>query len=379
MFTYSMLKNLVFLSLLFVFPGKPPVKKATTANPKWVQMFNGKDLTDWHPKIRYHDLDDNFKNTFRVENGLLEVRYDQYDNFNETYGHIFYKKPYSYYLIGVEYRFVGEQCKGGAGWAYKNNGIMIHGQPPETMKKDQDFPNSIEVQLLGGSGKGNRPTANVCTPGTQYENDGKIIIVGQFTNYNGTTSNYIARLNTNGNLDTSFHTGTGIKNGTNYSNAVSVVLQSDGKIIVGGYFLTYNGITSNYIARINANGTLDNTFLALPGANTWVKSISMQSDNKIIITGYFTAYNNTNRNYLARLNTNGTLDTSLHIGTGPDNTTDANIIQPDGKIIISGNFLTYNGDSTNGIARLNTNGTLDTTFHCMGSLMCTPYKLTNPR
>jgi beta-glucanase (GH16 family) len=175
MFTYSMLKNLVFLSLLFVFPGKPPVKKATTANPKWVQMFNGKDLTDWHPKIRYHDLDDNFKNTFRVENGLLEVRYDQYDNFNETYGHIFYKKPYSYYLIGVEYRFVGEQCKGGAGWAYKNNGIMIHGQPPETMKKDQDFPNSIEVQLLGGSGKGNRPTANVCTPGTQYENDGKII------------------------------------------------------------------------------------------------------------------------------------------------------------------------------------------------------------
>jgi hypothetical protein len=101
---------------------------------------------------------------------------------------LFYKKPFSHYLIGVEYRFVGEQVKGGAGWAYKNNGIMFHGQPPETMKKDQDFPNSMEAQLLGGSGSGDRPTANLCTPGTQFERDGKII-TQHCTNSNSKTFN----------------------------------------------------------------------------------------------------------------------------------------------------------------------------------------------
>ncbi len=170
-----MLRNLLFLGLIFLVFTSSTIKDTTAADPKWEQLFNGKNLNGWHPKIRYHDLDDNFNNTFRVENGLLEVRYDQYDNFNETYGHLFYKKPFSYYLIAVEYRFVGDQCKGGPGWAFRNNGIMIHGQAPETMKKDQDFPNSMEVQLLGGTGKGNRSTANLCTPGTQFERDGKII------------------------------------------------------------------------------------------------------------------------------------------------------------------------------------------------------------
>jgi len=174
MFKYLTLLNAVLLSVLLSFTGDAD-KNTTAADPKWEQLFNGKDLTGWTPKIRYHDLGDNYNNTFRVENGLLEVRYDKYDKFNETYGHLFYKKPYSHYLIAVEYRFVGEQCKGGPGWAFRNNGIMIHGQAPETMQKDQDFPNSMEVQLLGGSGKGNRPTANLCTPGTQFERDGKII------------------------------------------------------------------------------------------------------------------------------------------------------------------------------------------------------------
>ncbi len=175
MFKFTMLRNLLFLGLIFLVFTSSTIKDTTAADPKWEQLFNGKNLNGWHPKIRYHDLDDNFNNTFRVENGLLEVRYDQYDNFNETYGHLFYKKPFSYYLIAVEYRFVGDQCKGGPGWAFRNNGIMIHGQAPETMKKDQDFPNSMEVQLLGGTGKGNRSTANLCTPGTQFERDGKII------------------------------------------------------------------------------------------------------------------------------------------------------------------------------------------------------------
>ncbi len=144
-------------------------------NMKWKQLFNGKDLNDWEIKIRYHELNENYANTFRVKDGQIQVRYDQYDAFNEQFGHLFYKQPYSSYLIGVEYRFVGDQVKGGPGWAYRNSGIMVHGQEPATMTKDQDFPNSIEVQLLGGNGRGQRSTANLCTPGTQYVKDGKLI------------------------------------------------------------------------------------------------------------------------------------------------------------------------------------------------------------
>jgi hypothetical protein len=173
MYKYTKLTGLLFLSLIFAFTGN--ANKNVAADPKWEQLFNGKDLTGWTPKIRYHEYGDNWNNTFRVENGLLENRYDQYEKFDETYGHLFYKKPYSYYLIGVEYRFVGDQVKGGPGWAFRNNGVMFHGQDPQTMKKDQDFPNSMEAQLLGGSGNGTRSTANLCTPGTQFERDGKII------------------------------------------------------------------------------------------------------------------------------------------------------------------------------------------------------------
>ena len=173
MLRYVVLLNVLLLSFIFVFTGSSD--KTTGANPKWEQLFNGKNLNGWHAKVRYHDLDDNFNNTFRVENGLLRVSYDQYDDFKATYAHLFYKKPFSYYLLAAEYRFVGEQCKGGPGWAMRNNGLMIHGQMAETMKKDQDYPNSIEVQLLGGLGGGDRSTANLCTPGTQYEKDGEVI------------------------------------------------------------------------------------------------------------------------------------------------------------------------------------------------------------
>lgn len=143
-------------------------------NGKWKQLFNGKNLKDWNVKISGHDYNDNFGNTFRVEDGLLKVNYDAYDSFNEQFGHIFYKTPYSYYLIAVEYRFVGKQAKDGPEWAFKNSGIMIHCQPPSTMLKNQDFPISIEVQLLGGDSTGQRPTCNLCTPGTNVEMDGKL-------------------------------------------------------------------------------------------------------------------------------------------------------------------------------------------------------------
>jgi hypothetical protein len=141
----------------------------------WVSLFNGKNLDRWKVKITGYDLNDNFGDTFRVEDGILKVSYDQYDKFNGRFGHLFYDGTFSHYILHVEYRFVGEQCPGGPGWAFRNNGIMIHGQSPESMKKDQDFPDSIEVQLLGGNGKDERPTGNLCTPGTHVVMDGKLV------------------------------------------------------------------------------------------------------------------------------------------------------------------------------------------------------------
>lgn len=120
---------------------------------EWIQLFNGKDLTGWTPKIRYHEAGENWGDTFRVEDGVLKVSYDKYDQFDSKFGHLFYNEPFSHYIIRVEYRFVGEQCPGGPGWALRNSGIMVHGESPKTMGKDQDFPASIEVQLLGGTGK----------------------------------------------------------------------------------------------------------------------------------------------------------------------------------------------------------------------------------
>ncbi len=152
-------------------------KNTSVKSLKWQPLFHGENLDNWDIKLRGHELGDNFGNTFRVEDGNLQIRYDQYDKgFENKFGHIFYEEPFSSYLVGVEYRFVGEQVDDGPGaWAYRNNGIMIHGQDPATMDKDQDFPNSIEVQLLGGNGQDDRSTANLCTPGTQFVMDGELI------------------------------------------------------------------------------------------------------------------------------------------------------------------------------------------------------------
>src|SRR6266508_2567256 len=128
----------------------------TTNDPdkkEWIQLFNGKDLKDWTPKI---------------------TGYDQYDKFDNRFGHIFYRDKFSHYVIAVEYRFVGEQAKEGPNWATRNSGIMVHCQSPQSMGKNQDFPISIEVQLLGGLGKGPRTTANLCTPGTNVVMNGQL-------------------------------------------------------------------------------------------------------------------------------------------------------------------------------------------------------------
>lgn len=150
--------------------------ESSTARPdgEWLQLFNGKNLDGWTPKIRGYALGENFGNTFRVQDGVMQVGYEQYEDFGERFGHIFYKDKFSHYRIRLEYRFVGEQCAGGPGWAFRNSGIMIHSQAPETMGLDQNFPVSIEVQLLGGKAEGTRTTSNLCTPGTNVVMNGKL-------------------------------------------------------------------------------------------------------------------------------------------------------------------------------------------------------------
>jgi hypothetical protein len=165
--------RLIFLmlmasSLSFVHSGYCQDPAAQTSESDWIQLFNGKNLDGWTPKIRGYALGENFGNTFRVTDGKIQVGFEKYGQFNERFGHLFYKQKFSNYIIRCEYRFIGNQCPGGPGWAQRNSGIMLHCQDPKSMTKGQDFPVSIEMQLLGGLGKGSRTTANLCTPGTNF-------------------------------------------------------------------------------------------------------------------------------------------------------------------------------------------------------------------
>ena len=166
---------LVLLLLLLFATGTASPAPPEAEEKEWIPLFDGKSLSGWVPKIAGYDVGVNFGNTFRVDNGVLKVSYDEYDTFGNRFGHLFYETPFSHYVIAVEYRFVGEQAKDGPDWAFRNSGVMFHGQPVETMKKDQDFPICIEAQFLGGRGDGTaRSTANLCTPGTHVVMDGKL-------------------------------------------------------------------------------------------------------------------------------------------------------------------------------------------------------------
>ena len=172
----TLARALPLAALLAACGGAPAVETGAGAaanDPdarEWTQLFNGRDLTGWTVKFKGHDLGVNLHDTFRVADGLLQVRYDRWSGFDGEFGHIFYERPYSHYVIGAEYRFVGEQVAGAGprnAWAIRNNGLMLHSQSPASMARDQDFPISLEVQLLGGLGDGRpRSTANLCTPGT---------------------------------------------------------------------------------------------------------------------------------------------------------------------------------------------------------------------
>jgi len=195
------------------------------------------------------------------------------------------------------------------------------------------------------------------------QGDGKIIIGGNFTLYNGQTRNGVARINTDGSLDLTFNPLQGINQGSpGTGNLRTILIQPDGKIIIGGGFSTYNGVPRNTIARINSDGSLDVTFNPGTGASSIIFASSLQGDGKVIVGGMFTSYNGTSRNRIARINTDGSLDGTFDPGTGASNTVFTTTVQTDGKVIIGGDFTTYNGVSRSRIDRLNTNGALDPTF-----------------
>lgn len=192
---------------------------------------------------------------------------------------------------------------------------------------------------------------------TAQQSDGRIIIAGNFTVFNGTTVNRMARLNADGSLDSTFNCGTGSEHCI-YASA----LQNDGKIIFAGDFDTINGTARYRLVRLNVNGSVDTTFDPGLGATCTVYAISLQNNGQLIIGGAFVNYDGTAINRIARLNTDGSLDPSFDPGTGADNNIYTTNIQIDGKIIIGGLFTNYNGIPINHIARLNSNGSLDTTF-----------------
>ena len=169
------MKTISFISL-FLFLFVAVSCNQPQRDSEWIQLFNGRDLTGWTPKIRGFEAGYNFANTFRVENGILKVRYDAdaYERFENRFGHLFFEDKFSHYILRVTYRIVGDQVPGAPGWAYRNSGIMIHGQTPESMELNQDFPTSIEVQLLGSTETHRRTTLNLCKPGTRVVMNGQL-------------------------------------------------------------------------------------------------------------------------------------------------------------------------------------------------------------
>ena len=227
-----------------------------------------------------------------------------------------------------------------------------------TQNGENDFTfNTMDV------GNGNGDGFNNDVSSTALQSDGKIIAGGYFTSFNGTSRNHITRINTDGTLDTSFDIGTGFNGAVN-----SVAIQSDGKIIVGGYFTSYNGIPANNIACLNVDGTLDVSFSAGGGFNDFpspygIFSVAIQSDGKILASGQFSTYNGSPANSIVRINSDGTLDNSFDPGTDINSSFNSIAIQSDGKIVVGGNCWSCNGTSINHILRLNGDGTMDVSFN----------------
>ncbi|MEP6845453.1 MAG: DUF1080 domain-containing protein [Panacibacter sp.] len=160
------------LLIIFILFALGCSNKNEKSKEDWIQLFNGKNLDGWDLKITGQPLNDNYKHTIRVEDSMIRVVYDEYKTFDGKFGHLYYQTPYSYYILRYQYRFTGNQTPGGATWNVRNSGVMIHSQSAKSVDMNQDFPVSVEVQLLGGLGDGERQTGNVCTPGTQVHFNG---------------------------------------------------------------------------------------------------------------------------------------------------------------------------------------------------------------
>jgi len=169
-----MTKYLYFLGIALIFSSCTTATKQETKD-EWLQLFNGKDINDWIVKVHHHDPGVNFGNTFRVEDGMIKVRYDQYENFNDQFAHLYYKTPFSHFHLKLEYHFTGELQKGAPEYTLLNSGVMFHSQDPRGILKEQNWPISVEMQFLAGLGDGNpRPTGNMCSPGTEIVYHGEM-------------------------------------------------------------------------------------------------------------------------------------------------------------------------------------------------------------
>jgi uncharacterized delta-60 repeat protein len=191
----------------------------------------------------------------------------------------------------------------------------------------------------------------------EKQSDNKVLVGGQFTSYSGVSRNYIVRLISGNTIDNTFSIGTG------FNNAVkSIKVQSDGKILVGGFFTSYSGSSYNRIIRLNSDGSIDNTFNIGTGFNSYVNNIETQSDGKIVVVGDFTSFSGSSYNRIIRLNSDGSIDNTFSIGTGFNSTVNSLKLQSNDKIVAVGGFTSYSGVTKSRIIRLNTDGSIDNTF-----------------
>ncbi|BCY27811.1 T9SS type A sorting domain-containing protein [Flavobacterium okayamense] len=214
-----------------------------------------------------------------------------------------------------------------------------------------NYDGSIDLSYNSGLGTNNQIVD------ADLQNDEKLIIVGNFTKYNGVTKNYICRINQDGTIDNTFNIGSGFND---FVKRVKVL--SNGKILVSGSFTNYNGISVNNLIRLNSDGTIDNSF-NIGSVNGYITTFEVDSNNKIFVLGNFTNFNGFNTNTLVKLNEDGTVDNSLVIQYLPDSTVTKIAIQNDGKIILGGYFTNFNNYNSNKLIRINSNGTVDTSFN----------------
>ncbi len=242
--------------VVFLFLACNSSHKAVKSN-EWISLFNGKDLNDWIVKMHHHETGVNFGNTFRVEDGMIKVRYDQYGDFNDQFAHLFFKEPFSHYHLELDYRFSGSQQKGAPSYTLFNSGVMFHAQDPRTILKEQDWPISVEMQFLAGLSDGNpRPTGNMCSPGTE--------IVYKGSKYNGHCLNSTSKTY---NKDEWVHAELIVSGDSSITHIINgdTVLQYSKPSMGGGYFKGYDTaifkpgqpLASGYIALQSEGHPID--------------------------------------------------------------------------------------------------------------------------